>query len=424
MEGFIIGIIVLVVVAGAFVYWKRSQQTKKIENAIVTKQNINLINSEQVNEEMNHLMIQLEQLSLDSIPDETKLMEITDSKVLAQVTNLIPELFKAGNAAGNAVQGAKANAEVLYRAIIPAGAKLANSREMDGAVRGIYHGAEGVKGHANLLAVKKNSNVSRNVAASAMNLASMVVGQYYMNEINEELGEISAGITKISEFQNNEYKSKVFALVAQIQKVAIFQVDILDNDELRLSEIYNLNRWEQECIQLLGQANLTIAGFGNKENLDYEEYEKQLAEAQNWFVYQKTLMEVMIKIAELKHTLHLGSASREQCGALLPTYSKQVQDSLNQLSTWHKTQTEKFEINVDEKSRKRMGLDGVIYFIPGLINEENKFCSIPNNTVKKIIAQTNGYTTRQNIDPIDLFQEDVRIIAKEGRIYYLPKDVL
>ncbi|NRZ07715.1 hypothetical protein DFR90_000176 [Clostridium beijerinckii] len=240
-------------------------------------------------------------------------------------------------------KGAKANAEVLYRAIIPAGAKLANSREMDGAVRGIYHGAEGVKGHANLLAAKKNANVSRNVAASAMNLASMVVGQYYMNEINEELGEISAGITKISDFQDNEYKSKVFALVAQIQKVAIFQVDILDNDELRLSEIYNLNRWEQECIQLLGQANLTIAGFAKKENLDYEEYEKQLAEAQNWFVYQKTLMEVMIKIAELKHTLHLGSASREQCGALLPTYSKQVQDSLNQLSTWHKAQTEKFE---------------------------------------------------------------------------------
>lgn len=150
----------------------------------------------------------------------------------------------------------------------------------------------------------------------------------------KSFGEISAGITKISDFQDNEYKSKVFALVAQIQKVAIFQVDILDNDELRLSEIYNLNRWEQECIQLLGQANLTIAGFAKKENLDYEEYEKQLAEAQNWFVYQKTLMEVMIKIAELKHTLHLGSASREQCGALLPTYSKQVQDSLNQLSTW------------------------------------------------------------------------------------------
>lgn len=424
MEYLIIGIIVVVVVAGAFVYWKTSQQSETIENVIVTKQNTNLISSEQVGEEMNQLMIQLEQLPVESIPDETKLMEITDSKVLARVTNLIPEFFQAGNAASNAVQAAKANAEVLYQAIIPAGAKLANSKEMDGAVRGIYHGAEGVKGHANLVAVKKNGNIAGNVASSAMNVASMVVGQYYMTEINAELGEISAGITKISDFQDNEYKSKVFALVAQIQKVAIFQVDILDNDELRLSEIYNLNRWEQECIQLLGQANLTIEGFTKKKDLDYEEYEKLLAEVQNWFVYQKTMMEVMIKIAELKHTLHLGSVSREQCGALLPTYSKQVQGSLNKLSIWHKAQIEKLEINVDENIRKRMGLDGVIHFIPGLINEENKFRSISNNAVKNIVAQTNGYTAPQNIDPIDLFQEDVRIIAKEGKIYYLPQNIV
>lgn len=423
MEFFVIGIIVVVVV-GAFVYWKRSQRRETIENSIVTKQNTNLINSEQVGEAMDQLMIQLEQLPVDSIPDETKLMEITDSKVLARVNNLVPELFQAGNAASNAVQAAQANAQVLYQAIIPAGVNLADSKEMVGAFRGIYHGAGGVKGHANLVKVQQNANVLGNVAASAMNVASMVVGQYYMTQINAELGEINDAITKISDFQDNEYKSKVFALVAQIQKVAIFQVDILDNNELRLSEIYNLNRWEQECTQLLGQANLTIAGFAKKENLEYEEYEKQLAEVQKWFVYQKTLMEVMIKIAELKHTLHLGSASREQCGALLPTYSKQVQDSLNQLSTWHKAQIEKFEINVDEKSRKRMGLDGVIYFIPGLINEENKFCSISNNTVKKIIAQTNGYTGRQNIDPIDLFQEDVRIIAKEGKIYYLSQGIV
>lgn len=424
MECLIIGIIVVVVVVGVFVYRKRSQQSETIENDIVTKQNTNLISSEQVDEVMNQLMIQLEQLTVESIPDETKLMEITDSKILARVNNLVPELFKAGNATSNAVQAAQANAQVLYQAIIPAGAKLADSKEMAGAVRGIYHGAEGVKGHANLVEVQQNANVAGNVVASAMNVAAMVVGQYYMTQINAELGEINAAITKISHFQDNEYKSKVFALVAQIQKVAIFQVDILYNDELRLSEIYNLNIWEQECSQLLGQANLTIAGFTKKKNLDYEEYEKQLAEAQNWFVYQKTMMEVMIKIAGLKHTLYLGSVSREQCIALLPTYSKQVQSSLNQLSTWHKDQIEKLEINVDENSRKRKGLDGVIHFIPGLINEENKFRSMSNDTVKNIVAQTNGYTATQNIDPIDLFQEDVRIIAKKGKIYYLPQDIV
>lgn len=424
MEYFIIGVIVVAVAVGGFLFWKSKQQNEATENPIIVKQNTDLTKSEVVEDEMNQLVIQLEQLPAEAISDESKLMEITDSKVLTRVNNLIPELFQVGNAAGNAVQAAKANAQVLYQAIIPAGAKLADSREMAGAVRGIYHGAEGVKGHANLVAVKQNANVAANVASSAMGVASMVVGQYYMTYINSELGEINAGITKISDFQDDEYKSKVFALVAQIQKVAKFQVDILDNDELRLSEIDNLNRWEQECIQLLGQANITITGFSKKKDLDYEEYEKELTEVQNWFLYQKTLMEVMMKIAELRHTLHLGVVSREQCGALLPTYSKQVQAALEQLSTWHQAQVKKFEINVDEGSRKRLGLDGALHFIPGLIKEEKKFCSISDNTVKKIVAQTNGYATPQNIDAIDLFQEDVRLIAKEGKVYYFPQEII
>lgn len=360
MEYFIIGIVVIAATVGCFLLWKSKQHKETTENAIVLKQNNGLVNGEVVTDQMNQLMIQLEQLPAEAILDESKLMEITDSKVLARVNNLVPELFQAGNAAGNAVQAIQANAQVLYQAIIPAGAQLANSKDMVGAVRGMYHGTEGVKGHANLVAIQQNADVVANVAASAMGVASMVVGQYYMTQINAELSEINAGITKIADFQDNEYKSKVFALVAQIQKVAKFQVDILDNDELRLSEIDNINRWEQECIQLLGQANLSIAGFANGKDLDYEVYEKVIP-------YQKTLMEVMTKIAELKHTLHLGAVSREQCGALLPTYSKQVQSALEQLSEWHKDQVKKLEINVDESSRKRMGFDGVIHFIPGLL---------------------------------------------------------
>lgn len=132
-------------------------------------------------------------------------------------------------------------------------------------------------------------------------------------------------------------------------------------------------------------------------------------------------MQVLIKIAELKHTLYLGAVTREQCFALLPTYSKQVQSALDQLSRWHQTQVEKLKINVNENSRKRTGLDGVIYFIPGLINEEKKFRSVSDITVKKIVEQTNGYVP-QNFDLIDLFQKDVKIIAKDGKLYYLPQN--
>ena len=58
-------------------------------------------------------------------------------------------MAQAGNAVNNAAQAVKAAyGEILYRAIIPAGAKLTDSKAMEGAVRGIYHGADGIRGHA------------------------------------------------------------------------------------------------------------------------------------------------------------------------------------------------------------------------------------------------------------------------------------
>ena len=273
----------------------------------------------------NELAIQMEQLPIEMIPEDAQLVEVTDSKVLARIDSLIPGLGQAGVAAANVVQ---AQGETVYRAIIPAGAKLADSKAMEGAVRGIYHGAYGIKGHANLVAVERTGTAVANTAAAAMGVASMVVGQYYMTQINAELSEISDGLEKISTFQDNEYKSKVFALVAQVKKISAFQGEILENDSLRRSEIDHLNKLEDQCIELLGQANLTVAGFAKKQDLDYEAYEKEIREAQNWYMYQQTLLEVMNKISELKYALHMGEVSREQCTALLPTYFKQTEDSL------------------------------------------------------------------------------------------------
>ena len=151
----------------------------------------------------NELVIQMEMLPAEEILAENKLVEITDSKVLAHVNNLVPGLAQVGNVAHNAAQAAQANGEVLYRAIIPVGTKLTDSKAMENAVRGIYNGTDGIKGHANLVAVEaqKGTAVVANTAAAAMGVASMVVGQYYMTQINAELGVISEGISKISDFQ-------------------------------------------------------------------------------------------------------------------------------------------------------------------------------------------------------------------------------
>ena len=271
MEYIVIGICIVAIVAiGARIFFKPKSKASAIPTVSApSKADEELSLSSPQGETAQDLDIQVEMLPAEVISGESSLVEITDSKVLARVNNLIPNLAQAGNAVNNAVQAVQAQGEVLYRAIIPAGAKLTDSRGMEGAVRGFYRGADGIQGHANLVAVEaqKGTAVVANTAAAAMGVASMVVGQYYMTQINAELGQISDGISKIADFQDNEYRSRVFSLVSHVKKIAEFQVEILENDELRLSKIAQLDSLEEECTQLLGQANLTLAGFAKKKAL-------------------------------------------------------------------------------------------------------------------------------------------------------------
>lgn len=427
MEYIGIGIAIAVAIAaGIIIYTKFKKHTDLPSGDLVSlkstaiKGQDELVEVHQTNE-----LIQIEMLPAEAIEDETKLVEITDSKVLAHVNNLIPGLAQPGNAVNNAAQAARAtNGDVLYRAIIPAGAKLTDSKAMEGAVRGIYHDADGIKGHANLVAVEaqKGTAVVANAAAAAMGVASMVVGQYYMTQIHAELGEISDGISQIQDFQDNEYRSRVFSLAAHIKKIADFQTEILENDELRLSKIAQLDSLEEECTQLLGQANLTLAGFAKKTGLDYEAYEKALGNAQNWFMYQKSLLDVLYKISDLRYTLHLGAVSREQCAALLPTYTKQVSDTQERLTEWHDGTTQRLGIETDEIRRKRTGFDGVIHFIPGLFNDDFNFRSIEKKTAKMISVQASGHESLHVVDKSELYVKDVQLISKCGKIYYLPQN--
>lgn len=363
MEYVIIGIAVVAVIAvGVTFYLKNKQNKNEPVNTVVVVSKPSS-GELQTSEAVNELVIQMELLPAEAIPDETKLIEITDSKVLAHVDNLVPGLVQAGNAVNNAAQAAKSNGEVLYRAIIPAGAKLTDSKAMEGAVR---------------------------------------------------------GISQIQDFQDNEYRSRVFSLVAHVKKIADFQTEILENDELRLSKISQLESLEEECTQLLGQANLTLAGFAKKTDLDYDGYEKALGNAQDWFMYQQSLLDVLYKISGLIYTLHLGAVSREQCIALFPTYSKQVSDTQARLTAWHDGTAERLGIETDESRRKRAGFDGVIHFIPGLFNDDLNFRGIKERTVSMIAAQKTGHNAAHKMDKSELYAEDVQLISKDGKIYYLP----
>lgn len=289
---------------------------EKGQGTIAAKNNAELANLDKA-----EMTIRFEDLPALTEEEETRLVEVNDNKLLARIDGAIPGTLQAVANAGaiHNYQKAVQSAGQLYQAVIPKGAVLTNSKAMEGAVRGFYRGADGIKGHANLVAVDGNMGgglAAMNVANAVMGVASMVVGQYYMTQINDRLDSITDGMDKIAGFQDNEYKSKVYALVAEIQKCSTFQVETMENEELRNRELAHLKNLEHECAQLLGQANLTLQDYAKKSGLDYEKYEKYVGEANSWYQYQQILLEIMGKIGELTYALNLGAVSKENCYAM------------------------------------------------------------------------------------------------------------
>ena len=131
------------------------------------------------------------------------------------------------------------------------------------------------------------------------------------------------------------------------------------------------------------------------------------------------LLKMLYKISDLRFTLHLGAVSREQCTALLPTYTQQVEETQTRLTHWHQGTTKRLSVDTAEIRRKRGGWDKAIHFIPGLINDAWNFCSISERTAGMIDSQVGGHNELHH-DSSDLYVEDVQLISKDGKVYYLP----
>ena len=105
MEYIVIGICIVAIVAiGARIFFKPKSKASAIPTVSApSKADEELSLSSPQGETAQDLDIQVEMLPAEVISGESSLVEITDSKVLARVNNLIPNLAQAGNAVNHSV---------------------------------------------------------------------------------------------------------------------------------------------------------------------------------------------------------------------------------------------------------------------------------------------------------------------------------
>ena len=360
--------------------------------------------------------LSFEELSALTEAEAASLVEIKDPSLLGKIDNALSGTLQIlGNTAavGEYREAVKAAGQ-LYRAILP-----------KGTVRGIYQGAKGIKTPTTLVPVEGNPGsglAAMNVASAGMSASAMVVGMYYMKQVNDQLGQIGGELDRIAAFQDREYQSRVYALVAQVQKCSQFQAEILESEELRKRELDHLKSLEQECAQLLGQANLTLKEYEKKTGLDYAGYEKLVAEAQVWYQVQQILLDVMLEIGELSYALNLGAVSRENCSAMFLPYARQADEALEALKAWHKKTGAALEIDLDGNRRRRQGVEGFFMNIPAIFNQKLHYRELPERTASMIAKQSAGQQNAALQHETDRFQKDVCLIVKDGKLYYLPEE--
>jgi hypothetical protein len=291
-------------------------------------------------------------------------------------------------------------------------------------VRGIYHGADGIQGHANLMKVASATKLSKatsiaNGVANVMNVGSLVVGQYYMTEISNKLDKMNDSINRIGDFQDREFKSRILSLVARVGKISEFSSEILEDDETRSRKLLALEDLEGNATELLGQVNLTIADTSDKNpNPPYKEYLGRVDELNLLVEYQNVLITVLEEIGKLTYLLGKGGVSSEMCYSIYNKYLQQAVQTRNRLEQWHDTQVKALRIELDKNRVAKTGIEGIVAAVPALVNENLKYKDLSAGLAQKISNQTSVKPELPS-EQRDVYDDDIELIIRDGKYYYL-----
>lgn len=207
---YIIGIVVIVLLIGILLYYREQHEKSNTKENVNDEIDLNEVsstiekpaNDRPFNDQMDILLGEITRNEFN----ETKLIEVTDQSILSHVSSLVPTIV---NESASYLNQPKIPANGLFEVIIPNGVELTKSGGLEGAVRGFYKNANGkIAGQANLVPVELGSKLGNvmGTVSSVMNIASIMVGQYYMSEINSRLQTIENEIKSIGDFQKMNLK--------------------------------------------------------------------------------------------------------------------------------------------------------------------------------------------------------------------------
>ena len=381
--------------------------------------------------------------------------EITNPKVLAHVEKIVRPAFdhhlkKAGQA--NIPKG-------LFKVDLPIG-DLHKIKGKTDKYRAFVKGADGkFKAHAILTPAQVDIAKGAKAASAVsgvMQVGAMVVGQYYMAEINGQLNSMKETLNDIKDFQEREFKGTVRALIVNISQLSTFSADYVGNTELSRQKLMECANFRAEATKLLEQVNLAIEDIVTKgKGLSFEKYEKLIEKLSANLFYQQTLLKLLEELSKLDLVFSQGVTSENSSYYVYEYYLNTCNSLGEKIADWHKNKIKSFRIDLKHNRRAQEGTMKVVAdvakeldknahiaagvgFLGGIVgaatgfglgkaagelNKAIRYIGVRKHTIKQISEQERvSYQSSKQLS-INSYDENVELLIEDGKVYYLlPND--
>ncbi len=356
-----------------------------------------------------------EEHALAQLVEENALVEIKDKNVIAKITAVLPTIIDFSTF--RQFKKMQEDLPELYTLPLKKGGHLERSQKTGM----LLPFSRGEKGRIKEIAKPEQYIIEKTstAAAEAMNLATAIVGQLYMQEIDRKLALLGEGVSKIISFLEIEYKSNVQSLIESVSTITKYQFVSVEREETRKEELAKLQRNRETCQTLLAQAENHVEKWITTPVEEYKDYVKAMVEIESWQNYQTTLVQLLYQINALDYALHKGEKPYEQCFYTFPKHEERVRELSMRLAEWHKKECETLKIDLEQNRRKHQGLLGYLEKPIGWINEKWNYLGVGEAEIKLIEKQSTPIQIEMGDKMEGLFEKDVEILVSGDKYYYI-----
>jgi hypothetical protein len=195
----------------------------------------------------------------------------------------------------------------------------------------------------------------------------------------------------------------------------------LEDDSQRKLKLSALENIKATATELLGQVNISISDIAKKKpKPDYKEYESAVKELKNLVGFQNVLVAVLGEISKLTYLLGKGSISTEQSYVLYKKYRDLSVQTRTLLGEWHNKQFEALRIDLSKERVAKAGIEAIVSIPFGWIDEKHNYKTLGKTIAQEIASQAINEIGNTE-QPLDVYSDDVEIIIRDGKYYYLPE---